>query len=175
MNCVVEAWKQHEKELRGYIYRKLKDPTLAEDLLQDTFIKALAKGAGFCQIEQPRAWLFRVAHNNMVDYLRRKPELLELDDNIRQPVDELAGVESLAACLPGALSALDPEDQNAITRCDLEGVTQAQFAEQEGLSVAGAKSRVQRARKRLKQQLKSACGVRYDEAGNVCCYDARKC
>jgi len=175
MNCIVEAWENHEIELRRFMLGKLQDPNLAEDLLQDTFIKAIAKGKGFCEIEQPRAWLFKVARNNMVDFLRRNPQMQELDENLAREQIELAGIASLSQCLPKALSVLSPEDQRAITYCDLEGMTQTDYAKQAGLSVAGAKSRIQRARQRLQQELKTACGVRYDEAGNVCCYDTGKC
>ncbi len=175
MNCIVEAWENHEAELRRFMHRKLRDPELAEDLLQDTFIKAVAKGKGFCEIEQPRAWLFRVARNNMVDFLRRNSQLVELDENLSEEDKELPGVESLSACLPGVISSLDADDRDAITQCDLNGMTQAEYAKLKGLSLPGAKSRVQRARKRLKQELKVVCGVRYDEAGNVCCYDSSKC
>lgn len=175
MNCIVEAWKNHEAELRGFMYRKLKDPMLAEDLLQDTFIKALGKGKGFCNIEQPRAWLFRVARNNMVDYLRRNPQLVELDDKLSEPIKEMPGVETLSGCLPSAMSSLEADDLDIITQCDLNGMTQAEYAKLKGLSLPGAKSRVQRARKRLKRSLNSMCGVRYDESGNICCYDTSKC
>lgn len=175
MNCIVEAWENHEAELRGYINRKLKDPMLAEDLLQDTFIKAIAQGKGFCEIEQPRAWLFRVAHNNMVDFLRRNPQLVELEEYHGEPAQEVQAVASLSNCLPKAVLRLAPEDQDAINLCDLDGMTQAEFAKLKGLSLPGAKSRVQRARKRLKLELGELCGVRYDESGNICCYDDRTC
>jgi RNA polymerase sigma-70 factor (ECF subfamily) len=60
-----------------------------------------------------------------------------------------------------------------ITLCDIDGLTQAEYARLKGLTPAGAKSRIQRARKRLKQQLKKACQVRYDETGRVCCFTPR--
>ncbi len=175
MNCITQAWKNHETELRAYMHRKLQDPMLAEDLLQDTFVKALAKGVGFCDIEQPRAWLFRVAHNNMVDYLRRHPDLVELSDDLPAPSKELPVVETLSSCLPKALSSLDEVDEKAITACDLNGMTQVEYADVNDLSLTAAKSRIRRARKRLKQALKTACGVRYDEEGNICCFDSSKC
>ncbi|HEA25919.1 MAG TPA: RNA polymerase subunit sigma-70, partial [Ectothiorhodospiraceae bacterium] len=79
-------------------------------------------------------------------------------------------VANLAQCLPRALASLPPDDSHAIHHCDLEGMTQVEYAEHLGISVAGAKSRIQRARKRLKQQLKEVCQIRFDDAGNVCCF-----
>jgi len=60
-----------------------------------------------------------------------------------------------------------------ITLCDIEGMTQSEYASLKGLTPAGVKSRIQRARKRLKQHLKKACLVRYDETGKVCGFTPR--
>jgi len=171
MNCIVAAWNKHEAELRGYLTRRLDDPRQAEDLLQDTFVKALASGAGFCSLDNPRAWLFRVARNQLIDFQRRKPALQELDNDIKDDEAEIAVVETLASCLPRAISGLNEEDQDAITQCDLNGMTQADYAKRKGLTLPGAKSRVQRARQRLKQQLKGVCRVQFDQDGRVCCFD----
>lgn len=65
------------------------------------------------------------------------------------------------------LSELSPEDREAITQCDLQGVSQAEYARHAGLSLSAAKSRVQRARLRLRQRMTLACQVRFDDAGHV--------
>jgi RNA polymerase sigma-70 factor, ECF subfamily len=51
-------------ELKGYLIR-LADPPLAEDLLQEVFIKAMREGEKFCAFGNPRAWLFQVARNTL--------------------------------------------------------------------------------------------------------------
>lgn len=172
-NCVVDAWQQHEAELRGFLARQLGETALAEDALQNTFVKAIAEGSGFCSLENPRAWLFRVAKNLLIDHYRKQRDTVEIDENMGEPEEEIPALVSLSKCLPHALDRLDEEDREAITRCDLEGMKQAHFAELKGLSLPGAKSRVQRARKRLKQTLQANCNIRYDETGSICCYTPR--
>jgi RNA polymerase sigma-70 factor, ECF subfamily len=86
---------------------------------------------------------------------------------------EFFAIDGLANCLPRVLSELSEEDREAIQRCDLEGMPQALFAELKGLSLPGAKSRIQRARQRLRAQMSQACQVRLDEAGHVCCFVPR--
>ena len=81
---------------------------------------------------------------------------------------------AMAACLPRALSELSEEDREAITLCDLEGLNQEDYARMKSLTLPGAKSRVQRARKRLREHLSEACQVRFDEAGKVCCFVPRQ-
>lgn len=175
MNCVLKAWGRFESELRGFLVRQLRDQEVAEDLLQDTFVKAIAEGARFCELDNPRAWLYRVARNNLVDHLRREHRFIDdLPDDLPYEAPTTAAVDDLSQCLPHVLSALAKEDAEAITLCDLEGMNQADYAKLKGISVPGAKSRVQRARARLKQQLKTACQVRFDENGSVCCFTPRE-
>ena len=167
MNCLMTAWHANEAELRGWLRHRLGNPVDAEDMLQDLFIKAMRQGERFCAIGNARAWLFEVARNALADRLRLKREMIELPADLANEADEVDVVDSLVACLPRVLSELRPEDRDAITLCDLQGVPQDEYARRKGLSLSGAKSRIQRARKRLREQLSQACQVRLDEAGQV--------
>ncbi|AKH19388.1 RNA polymerase sigma factor SigZ [Sedimenticola thiotaurini] len=174
MNCVLTAWANHEAELRRYLNNRLQDTTVAEDLLQDTFLKALAAGSHFCTLENSRAWLFRVARNRLIDYHRSHKTHEAIDDeHPHAAAHETPIVDDLSQCLPRALRELSPSDSEVITLCDIEGISQVEYARMKGLTTAGAKSRIQRARQRLKSHLKKACQVRYDENGSVCCFTPR--
>jgi RNA polymerase sigma-70 factor, ECF subfamily len=167
MNCLNQAWTLHEPELRGWAKHRLGNTEDAEDLLQDLFIKALRQGERFCSVQNARAWLFEVARNTLADRLRVERHTVELPNDLVMEVEELAAVDSLTACLPRVLSELDLEDRDAITLCDLQGMSQAEYAKAKGLSLSAAKSRVQRARTRMKQQMSVACQVKTDPAGHV--------
>jgi RNA polymerase sigma-70 factor (ECF subfamily) len=167
MNCLMTAWHEHEAELRGWLRHRLGNAVDAEDLLQDVFLKAVRQGEGFCAIGNARAWLYEVARNALVDRLRLARNTVELPEDLSAETEEAAAVDSLVACLPRVLSELGPEDREAITLCDLEGLPQEEYARRKGLSLPGAKSRVQRARKRLRDQLTLVCQVRLNAAGHV--------
>jgi RNA polymerase sigma-70 factor (ECF subfamily) len=173
MNCLMTAWHRHEAELRGWLRKRLSDSHEAEDMLQNLFLKSLRHKQKFCELDNARAWLFEVARNTLADLLRLKKDQVELPEDLAQEIDEPAAIDSLSACLPRALSELSADDREAITLCDLEGLSQNDFARLKGLSLPGAKSRVQRARKRLREHLSSACQVRFDKAGKVCCFVPR--
>jgi RNA polymerase sigma-70 factor, ECF subfamily len=173
MNCLMTAWHRHEAELRAWLRSRLRSAHDAEDMLQNLFLKALRQDRKFCEVGNARAWLFEVARNALADHLRLKKAQVELPDDLAFEAEEPAAVDSLAACLPRALSELSEEDREAITLCDLEGLSQVQFAARKGLTLPAAKSRVQRARKRLRGHLARACQVRFDEAGKVCCFVPR--
>lgn len=174
--CLLTAWEQHETELRNYLRHRTGNPHDAEDLLQDVFLKALRQGSRFCSVENVRAWLFQVTRNALTDKLRQTSPDLPLadpDDLAAPPPGQPAPVESLAQCLPRVLAELSAQDRLAITLCDIEGKSQQELADQLGLSLPGAKSRIQRARLRLQQRLVEACRVRFDDQGNICCFTPR--
>ena len=171
MKCINLAWDKHENELRNFLRGQVREMALAEDLLQDVFVKALSDSSHFCQLENPRAWLYRVARNRVIDYRRTHKIHTEVDDGHPHQVNEISPVVNLSKCLPTALTKLSAEDKEIIEKCDLEGMNQAEFAKLKNITVPGAKSRIQRARKRLKVELHIACQIVLDDMGNVCCFD----
>jgi RNA polymerase sigma-70 factor (ECF subfamily) len=172
--CLLGAWSAHEAELRGYLHHRLGDRQDAEDLLQDVFLKALRQGRHFCSVANTRAWLFQVARNALTDRLRVSRDHSPLPDDLpAPPQDPCAPVEDLSQCLPRVLAELSEADRLALTLCDLEGQPQQVLAERLGISLPGAKSRLQRARTRLQRRLVEACQVRFDDAGKVCCFTPR--
>lgn len=173
MICVQRAWHAHEGELRVWLRGHLVDRDEVEDMLQDVLLKALRQGKRFCAVGNPRAWLFEVTRNALIDRLRLRKEWVALPEDLPSEAEEPEPVASLAGCLPRALAELAPEDREVLTLCDLENMAQADYAAFKGLSLAGAKSRVQRARKRLRAHLTRVCQVRFDAQGKVCCFVPR--
>ena len=170
-DCVLGAWGAHESEILDFLTQRVGDRATAEDVLQDVFLKAMRQGQGFCELDNPRAWLFQVARNAMTDQFRRvrpRAELTEAlpaaDDDGRSPVDELE------ACVARNLVHLKAVDRAVLEACDLQSMTVGAFAEREGLSLAAAKSRLLRARERLRAELIRNCQVRFDASGSICCH-----
>ncbi len=167
MNCLTQAWTLHEPELRRWARHRLCNSTDAQDLLQDVFLLALRQGEKFCTVQNARAWFFAVARNALADRLRLACTTVELPEDVAHSVEEADVVDTLAACLPRVLSELAPEDSEAITLCDLEGMAQADYAKAKGITLSAAKSRIQRARVRMKQHITVVCRVQRDDAGRV--------
>ena len=155
MNCIITAWGKHEAELRGGLTQQTGNQALAEDILQETFLRAMTEAAKFCSLDNPRAWLYRVARNQLIDDSRRyatRHQVDELTDDLPDDIEEIPAVKTLDICLPSALNKLTPVDRDAIQRCDLDGELQAEYADSKGLTLSAAKSRLQRARQRLKAE-----------------------
>ncbi|MDQ6979332.1 MAG: sigma-70 family RNA polymerase sigma factor [Mariprofundaceae bacterium] len=173
MITVIQAWKQHESELRSWLRSRLNHVDDAHDVLQQVFEKALLQGDRFCSVENVRAWLFQVARNILIDRYRMQHHELPLPDDVVADVPTVDMVDELSECLPRVLSELAADDRAIIVPCDLNGVSQQAYADAQGLTLSAVKSRIQRARKRLRDTLKKNCQVRTDESGKVCCFVPR--
>jgi len=176
--CVLRAWEAHERELLAFLILRTQDRNAAEDLLQEVFLKAMRQSKGFCSLENPRAWLFQVVRNALIDAARLAKPHVELSEELIEslaaaPTLERAPVDELDACVARNLPALDVEDRHILEACDLQGQTVRDYAEAKQLTLAAAKSRLLRARKRLRDSLIQNCQVRFDEAGQVCCHQPR--
>lgn len=171
MKLLLSLWSSHEAELRRWLLSRVPVKSEVDDLLQDVFLKTLRQGDRLGSIEHPRAWLYEIARNTLIDRLRASRGSFPLPDDLDDlpaPVDQSDTVDTLAqACLPRVLSELEPQDREAIELCDLQGMAQADFARLKNLSLPAAKSRVQRARQRMREHMTSACQISFDPAGHV--------
>ena len=162
-NLLVE---RYQTPLFNLCLRVLRSPQAAEDATQEAFISAYRalerfRGGSF------RAWLFRIAVNACYDELRRRRArpALSLDRPERgegpllePPSDaptlqEHAERRELERAIQAALARL-PEDQRvAVVLCDIQGMDYAEIAEAVGVSLGTVKSRISRARARLRTLL----------------------
>ena len=153
-----------------HAYRQVGNEADADDLIQETFLRAIRQQGKFCAIVNARAWLFEVARHLLIDKSRQQRPFMPLHDDLSLPDNTPETVDSLAGCLPRILDKMAESDRIILTLCDLEGMKQADFADRNGLTLAATKSRLSRARDRLHRKLSSNCQIRLDEYGRVCCF-----
>lgn len=141
--------------LRRYARALLGDDGEADDLIQDTLERALARLPQWRDGESPRKWLFSILHNLHVDGLRRKS---------RRPPHvglESLGIEASAPAADGAsgrdldraLQLLKVEQRQVVLLVGLEGLTYAETAEVLDIPVGTVMSRLARGRERLRTLL----------------------
>jgi RNA polymerase sigma-70 factor (ECF subfamily) len=141
------------------------DRALAEDLAQETFVKAYLKLSGFDSTRRLSSWLFRIAHNTAVDALRRSRLPTVSAGDARDPsepdADHLAApalpdpveTEALGQALEEAMAQLRPEYRAAVMLRYEEGLPFEDVAHVLGVPEATARSYVHRARKQLAARL----------------------
>jgi RNA polymerase sigma-70 factor, ECF subfamily len=185
---VEAAWRELHDQLLGFIARRVRTREDAEDILQEVMLRIHRSSGELERVERVTGWIYRIAGNAIVDYYRR-PARRELPSGWQADVEEPGHFESawaadesgtaelrgeLARCLSPLVERLPASYRQALVLTELEGVTQAEAASRLGLSVSGMKTRVQRARGRLKDLLLDCCHVELDRRRGVTGYRSRR-
>lgn len=153
---------ESHRQFLAFLERRLGDRALAEDILQNAFVKTLEKGESIRDDESAVAWFYRLLRNAIVDHYRRAGtqnralELLagEMKD-ATEPPPEIRG--AICACVGELAANLKPEYAEAIRRVELEEVPVQQFAGEAGITASNAAVRLFRAREALRKQVKASC------------------
>lgn len=156
------AYATLQKSLYNYLRRQINDPSIAEDLVQDVFIKALAAINSNRVPSNLPGWLYAVARTTVVDHYRSKRlDLTELDEDLpdtQQANDEMLNQE-LATCLKPLVLQLPAIYRDTLLATDFDGRTMSSLAKEQGLSPSAIKSRTSRARIMLREKLLECCHV----------------
>lgn len=168
--CMTVFWRQHQAELTRFLRSKTGDADKASDLLQELFLRARAHSDSFCEMDNPRAWLYRAARNLLIDEHRITREFVELDDQAQLFAPSSDAISTLNICLPETLQALPEDERWLIEESSLNQRPQLALAEEMGISLAAFKSRLLRARKHLKEKITELCDIETDERSSVCCH-----
>ena len=169
-----DSWTDTLDRLQAFVAARVDDRELAADITQDVIVRSIASGA-LERVDNPAAWLYRSARNAVIDHYRTRrthASLESLDAWPEPDVDDLPddATRELSRCLQPMLDQLSPAARDALVRVDVDGQTQLRAARQLGLSLSGMKSRVQRARRDLKDLLEQCCAVDVDRRGGIADY-----
>ncbi len=173
-------WNELNIDLKKFIARRVANGSDVEDLLQETLFKIHRSVDRLAVGSNIYAWVYKVTRNTIVDYYRKQQLNVSLDTSTDIPEDfaqEILSRDALgeiAACLRPMMEYLPEKYREALVLTDLEGMTQAELAQRLGLSLSGAKSRVQRAREQLKALLMECCYFKFDCLGRVVDYECKK-
>lgn len=147
-------FSDYHTPILNYLYRLVGDPATAEDLVQEAFTRAWQARAQVPTLENPRAWLYRIATNAARDHLRRKRLLTWLPflGNEPDPVASALEADTLEAeRMRRALLQLSPDYRIPLVLYTCHDFSIAEIATALGLSVDAVKQRLVRARQKLKE------------------------
>jgi len=168
MTTTVEnIWHKVASQLRSFIRSRVRDHATAEDILQDVFVKIHQKLPSLRADDRLEAWVWRIARNAIADHFRRLRPNEPLSEALALTSETPADLPDLRPCVRQFVNQLPPAYREALLLTEWRGLTQAEMATTLGLSSSGAKSRVQRARRQLKELLLDCCHFELDRRGNV--------
>ncbi len=167
-------WQEFHDPLRRFILKRVPDEYSAEDILQDVFLKVHTRIETLRDEEKLPSWLYQLTRNAIIDHYRISKPTSEIPEIVYEPEDRLEDLaRELAPCIQAMIEALPALYRQALLLTEYEGLTQRELAERLHLSLPGAKSRVQRAREKLKNMLLECCHFELDRQGRVIDYQPR--
>jgi RNA polymerase sigma-70 factor (ECF subfamily) len=172
---IEQIWKEYHNKLHDFVKKRVGDPSLADDLLQEIFLKILAKIQTLKANQKLPSWIYQIARNTIIDYFRTRKSAGELPESLSAPEDEQSdqALQEIAVCLAPMIQNLPVHYREAIEMAELEGLTQKEVAARQNLSLTGAKSRIQRGRGLLKDMLLECCRFEMDTKGKIIDYEQK--
>jgi len=174
-------FEAHHDRIYRYLLRLLRNPAEAEDLTQETFLRAYRRGNSLRDPEAVRGWLYRIATHAALDRLRQRK---------RQPADdsdehtghlpsavspspsviEVVERKETSACVQRCLDFLPDHYRAVILLHEAHGLTAPEIANLLGVSLFTVKIRLHRARQKLQQVMERGCAVSSDGQGVPACH-----
>jgi RNA polymerase sigma-70 factor (ECF subfamily) len=170
-------WAHFSADLRRFIRRRVADDHAADDLLQETFVRVHRHLPALEDADRVAAWVYQIARNVVRDHHRRaaNPVVGLADADPADESEDGLGQLRCRACgwLDEMIGSLPEGYREAVQLAEVESLPQQEVADRLGLSLSGAKSRIQRGRAMLKDALEACCHFEIDRRGNVMDYEPK--
>jgi RNA polymerase sigma-70 factor (ECF subfamily) len=163
------VWLQLGSALRRFIRRRVRDDHVADDLLQETFLRIHRNIAALEEADRLVPWVYQVARNVIHDHYRRgATHTALLDHDVAAEQDPLTDYRGCGAeWLDELVCELPDIYQEAVRLSEIDELPQQEVADRLGLSLPATKSRIQRGRAALKEALERCCNFHFDRRGNL--------
>jgi len=174
-NAVENIWEEWNERLKTFILKRVSDETLADDILQDVFVRIQSKIQTVRDIHKIRPWVFQITRNAVIDHYRTRKFFWTLPDErvLGEESENGELLDELTFCVDNMVEKLPEKYRRAVKMTVYQGMTQKEMGERLGISFSGAKSRAQRAREKLKGMMHECCDFELDCLGNVIAYEPK--
>ncbi len=159
-----QVWDLYAIDVKCFILSKVKDNAIADDLLQETFIKIHTKLDSLKDADKMKSWVFSIARYTVMDYFRSNKfnhalieETIEFEETLPEHTKE--------DCLQGIIKALPKKYREPLILFDIQGLKQAQISERLQLPLPTVKSQIQRARRLIAQGFVDCCDFKINDHG----------
>lgn len=162
-------WLEYKDGLIGYLFNRVKDKELAEELSRQSLMKLYYSCCSGKEIKNVRSWLFRIAHNVMIDHFKliNKAQRSLPTDRLIEDFEEDDIYKQAAPWIEPLIKLLPEEYGLPLKMADIEKQKQQDIAEQLGLGLPATKSRIQRARKLLREKIQECCSIELNDKGQL--------
>lgn len=170
---VPQLWLEHKDRLRYFILKRVKDPEVTNDILQEVLLKVYKFCLSKSGVRNVSSWLFQIAQNTIVDHFRKQSKFSQKEiPELPGEEENLAFKEASNFIIP-MLNFLPEKYAIPVRLSDVEGLRQTEIANKLGLSLAAVKSRIRRGRQLLMAEFITCCNFEKDAAGNLLSFDIK--
>lgn len=165
--------------IRRYVLSLVHDPADADDLTQETFLRAYRHKDSLREGEARQAWLYRIATNVCVDRLRQRTRRMRVESgdgpdeglaDLNAPsVEEAAERNEMSKCVQQYVQNLPDSYKSALLLHYEQGLTATGVAEVLGISEGASKIRLHRAKRLLQAAMKTGCALSHDSRNELVC------
>lgn len=164
-------WSAFYTQLQRFVASRVRSAADADDLVQVILERAMRK-ARETEIDNAVSWLFGVARNAIADHYRSEARSLVAAADALDAVGDPLGASdeersAVIACMAPLLNLLPGEVARLLRWADMEGRSMRSIADELGISLTAAKSRVQRARQDFVKATSKCCAITVDARGRV--------
>jgi len=152
-----ELVRKHQSRVRNFLRRLLRDESLADDLAQETFIKAWDKLDGFAGKGSFGGWVMKIAYNEFLQYRRKLGQDQRLERQVQdsmlagQAASQIEAADGAGSDLEKVLSVCSEPERLALTLAYGFGMSHGEIAEVTGMAVGTIKSHISRGKARVNE------------------------
>ena len=169
-------WMDFGDKLLGFIKARVSKVENAEDILQDVFVKIHQRSNQLNDEKKLMSWVYQITRNTIIDFHRKKK--IPLSDKITNEINSESDSDmnpQFIQCLMPFIKELPRKYQEALEKTIYGDMSQKEYAKEINLSYTATKSRVQRARLKLKDLFTACCAIKSDTYGNIISSNAENC
>jgi RNA polymerase sigma-70 factor (ECF subfamily) len=162
--ATVEKLVGNHRDFLRFLERRVGNRALAEDLLQEAFVKGIERAGSIRDGESAVAWFYRTLRNAVIDHRRRDDVAGRALEAFAKELEtaEAPAIEmkdAVCACVKALAETLKPEYADALRRIEIEGTSVKDYASELHIDAGNAAVRVHRARAALRARVKASCGT----------------
>jgi RNA polymerase sigma-70 factor, ECF subfamily len=175
----LEIHDRYYERVRKFILASVKDASVADDLIQETFLRIQEGRDRLRDPSKMKSWIFRIAYNLCQDHFRARKgsspiegiekDLIDLEESsIQKKLEQ----EEMSQCIQDKINLLPESLRSVVIFADVMDFSLQEIADILGLSLENVKVRLHRARKKLKVILEEKCTFEIDERSVLVCEPA---
>lgn len=167
MQQVEHNWQEYRTRLVRFVRSKVHNDVAAEDIVHDALVKAWTKRSSLQNESALLPWLFQITMNAVRDHHRVRHHDVAVSDLDQEDQPTKDDLHHIAVCLASMIDSLDEPYRSALRRSEIDGVPMRVIAEELNISLSGVKSRVQRGKVKLREQVMECCEFEVNKRGQI--------